>query len=109
MTLLIHGFRDARHSEWVRDFVAIMDEMKRYVLEKHPTGLVWNPSVSYMLFRVRRDSELCHREFMFQNTNLLHRQVPLHPLRPHSRPRLRRHLAHHQHQQEEASLLCSPS
>lgn len=27
-----------------------MDEMKRYVLENHPTGLIWNTSVSYVPF-----------------------------------------------------------
>jgi adenylyl cyclase-associated protein len=36
--------KDARHTEWVRAFIAIMDEMKRYILENHPTGLVWNTS-----------------------------------------------------------------
>ncbi|KAG9318865.1 adenylate cyclase associated N terminal-domain-containing protein [Chiua virens] len=34
--------KDVRHTEWVRAFIAIMDDMKRYVLENHPTGLVWN-------------------------------------------------------------------
>ncbi|KAF8136798.1 adenylate cyclase associated N terminal-domain-containing protein [Boletus edulis] len=43
---IIKEFRDqdARHAEWVRALVAVMDEMKRYVLENHPTGLVWNAS-----------------------------------------------------------------
>ncbi|KAL4068074.1 adenylate cyclase associated N terminal-domain-containing protein [Scleroderma yunnanense] len=36
--------KDARHAEWVRAFIGIIDEMKRYVLENHPTGLVWNTS-----------------------------------------------------------------
>lgn len=48
--LHVRGFRDARHAEWVRAFVAIMDEMKRYVLENHPTGLVWNAGVSRVPF-----------------------------------------------------------
>ncbi|KIJ68943.1 hypothetical protein HYDPIDRAFT_79601 [Hydnomerulius pinastri MD-312] len=36
--------KDARHTEWVRAFIAIIDEMKRYIMENHTTGLVWNAS-----------------------------------------------------------------
>ena len=38
--------RDPRHAEWVRGFMAVLDEMKRYVMEYHTTGLVWNPKVN---------------------------------------------------------------
>lgn len=34
--------KDARHADWVRGYVAILDEMKRYVMEYHTTGLTWN-------------------------------------------------------------------
>jgi adenylyl cyclase-associated protein len=34
--------RDKAHVEWVKAFTAIFDEMKKYVMEYHTTGLVWN-------------------------------------------------------------------
>jgi len=34
--------RDKTHVEWVKAFTAIFDEMKKYVMEHHTTGLVWN-------------------------------------------------------------------
>ncbi|KAI0317868.1 adenylate cyclase associated N terminal-domain-containing protein, partial [Amylostereum chailletii] len=34
--------KDAKHVEWVRAYIAIFDEMKKYVMEYHTTGLVWN-------------------------------------------------------------------
>jgi adenylyl cyclase-associated protein len=41
--------RDPRHAEWVRAFNGVLDGMKRYVMELHTTGLVWNASVSIHL------------------------------------------------------------
>lgn len=37
--------RDAKHVEWVRAYTAILDEMRKYVMEYHTTGLVWNAKV----------------------------------------------------------------
>ncbi|KAK7467074.1 suppressor of rasval19 [Stygiomarasmius scandens] len=34
--------KDARHAEWVRAFTAIFDEMRKYIMEFHSTGLTWN-------------------------------------------------------------------
>jgi len=34
--------RDKTHVEWVRAFTAIFDDMRKYVMEHHTTGLVWN-------------------------------------------------------------------
>ncbi|KAG2158424.1 adenylate cyclase associated N terminal-domain-containing protein [Suillus bovinus] len=34
--------KDPRHAEWVRGFNGVLDGMKRYVMEFHTTGLVWN-------------------------------------------------------------------
>ncbi|KAG6376520.1 adenylate cyclase-associated CAP [Boletus reticuloceps] len=78
---IIKEFRDqdARHAEWVRALVAVMDEMKRYVLENHPTGLVWNASVSYAPFYARHDSDF-NREFLFRSTKVLRLQMRLHLL-----------------------------
>lgn len=36
--------KDPRHAEWVRAFNGVLDGMKRYVVEFHTTGLVWNAS-----------------------------------------------------------------
>lgn len=37
--------RNPKHVEWVRSFVAILEEMRKYVKEYHLTGLAWNPKV----------------------------------------------------------------
>ncbi|KAI0003341.1 cyclase-associated protein [Russula compacta] len=34
--------KDKKHVEWVKAFTAIFDDMKKYVMEHHTTGLVWN-------------------------------------------------------------------
>ncbi|KAI0290512.1 adenylate cyclase associated N terminal-domain-containing protein [Russula brevipes] len=34
--------KDKTHVEWVKAFAAIFDDMKKYVMEHHTTGLVWN-------------------------------------------------------------------
>jgi adenylyl cyclase-associated protein len=34
--------RDKAHVEWVKAFTAIFDDLKKYVMEYHSTGLVWN-------------------------------------------------------------------
>ncbi|KAH0584335.1 hypothetical protein H2248_009877 [Termitomyces sp. 'cryptogamus'] len=35
--------KDPKHVEWVKAFLVILDELKKYVLEYHATGLTWNP------------------------------------------------------------------
>ncbi|KAF5365719.1 hypothetical protein D9758_003279 [Tetrapyrgos nigripes] len=35
--------KDARHAEWVRSLTATLDELRKYVMEYHTTGLTWNP------------------------------------------------------------------
>jgi hypothetical protein len=37
--------RDQKHTEWARGFLALLDELKKYVTEHHTTGLAWNPKV----------------------------------------------------------------
>ncbi|KAG6841681.1 hypothetical protein C0991_008319 [Blastosporella zonata] len=34
--------KDVQHVEWVKAFVAILDESKKYVMVYHTTGLAWN-------------------------------------------------------------------
>lgn len=36
--------KDPRHAEWIQAFNGVLDGMKRYVMEFHTTGLVWNAS-----------------------------------------------------------------
>ena len=37
--------RDAKHVDWVKSFIKILDETKKYVQQYHATGLAWNPKV----------------------------------------------------------------
>ena len=37
--------RDAKHVEWVRAFIGLLDESRKYNMEHHATGLSWNPKV----------------------------------------------------------------
>ncbi|KAI0259950.1 adenylate cyclase associated N terminal-domain-containing protein [Gloeopeniophorella convolvens] len=34
--------KDKRHVEWVRAYAEVFDDMRKYVMEFHTTGLVWN-------------------------------------------------------------------
>ncbi|KAK1232264.1 suppressor of rasval19 [Marasmius sp. AFHP31] len=35
--------KDPKHPEWVRSFTAVLEELRKYVMEHHTTGLSWNP------------------------------------------------------------------
>ncbi|CAE6421478.1 unnamed protein product [Rhizoctonia solani] len=35
--------KDQKHADWARGFLALLDELKKYVMEYHTTGLAWNP------------------------------------------------------------------
>ncbi|KAF8232305.1 cyclase-associated protein [Tricholoma matsutake] len=35
--------KDPKHVEWVKSFIAVLEEMRKYVMEYHTTGLSWNP------------------------------------------------------------------
>ena len=37
--------RDPKHVEWVRAFNGLLEELKKYTMEHHATGLGWNPKV----------------------------------------------------------------
>jgi hypothetical protein len=43
--VLVIYLRDPKHVEWVKSFVAVLEEMRKYVMEYHTTGLSWNPKV----------------------------------------------------------------
>ena len=82
--------RDKTHVEWVKAFTAIFDDMKKYVMEHHTTGLVWNAKARIIhasLSRACIDGP-CYRAYPFPSTR------PQHP--PPSMvlrlPRLRLHL-----------------
>jgi hypothetical protein len=46
--------RDPKHVEWVKSFMGVLEEMRKYVMEYHTTGLSWNPRV--WLLHIRTDS-----------------------------------------------------
>ncbi|THH08213.1 hypothetical protein EW145_g2859 [Phellinidium pouzarii] len=35
--------KDAKHVEWVRAWISLLEEQRKYVMEFHTTGLAWNP------------------------------------------------------------------
>jgi hypothetical protein len=37
--------RDQKHVEWVRAFISLLEELRKYTVEYHTTGLSWNPKV----------------------------------------------------------------
>ncbi|KAI0071819.1 cyclase-associated protein [Panus rudis PR-1116 ss-1] len=36
--------KDPRHAEWVKGFIGILEELRKYIMDFHTTGLTWNPS-----------------------------------------------------------------
>lgn len=42
-TELVH--RDPKHVEWVRAYLALLEELRKYIMEFHTTGLFWSPTV----------------------------------------------------------------
>ncbi|KAI0350239.1 hypothetical protein OH77DRAFT_1431240 [Trametes cingulata] len=35
--------KDPKHVEWVKAYVALLEEMRKYIMDHHTTGLAWNP------------------------------------------------------------------
>ncbi|KAH9932144.1 cyclase-associated protein [Amylocystis lapponica] len=35
--------KDPKHGEWVKGYSALLEELRKYIVEYHTTGLVWNP------------------------------------------------------------------
>ncbi|TFK55228.1 hypothetical protein OE88DRAFT_1653977 [Heliocybe sulcata] len=35
--------KDAKHAEWVRAYSGLIEELRKYIMEYHTTGLTWNP------------------------------------------------------------------
>ncbi|KAI0747648.1 adenylate cyclase associated N terminal-domain-containing protein [Daedaleopsis nitida] len=35
--------KDTKHAEWVKGYLSLLEELRKYVMEHHTTGLVWNP------------------------------------------------------------------
>ncbi len=42
---LIALLRDPKQVEWVRGWYGVLEELRKYVVEFHTTGLVWNAKV----------------------------------------------------------------
>ena len=41
--------RDPKHTEWVKAYVSLLEELRKYIMDYHTTGLVWNPKVCRLL------------------------------------------------------------
>lgn len=37
---------DKTQGEWVKAFITALEELKKYVMKFHTTGVAWNPKVS---------------------------------------------------------------
>ncbi len=37
--------RDPKHTEWVKGYISLIEEMRKYIMEYHTTGLRWNTNV----------------------------------------------------------------
>ncbi|EPT06234.1 hypothetical protein FOMPIDRAFT_1110430 [Fomitopsis schrenkii] len=35
--------KDPKHAEWVKAYISLLEELRKYVMDYHTTGLVWNP------------------------------------------------------------------
>lgn len=35
--------KDSRHADWVKAYVALIEELRKFIMEYHTTGLAWNP------------------------------------------------------------------
>ncbi|KAI9056890.1 hypothetical protein FKP32DRAFT_1585029 [Trametes sanguinea] len=35
--------KDPKHAEWVKAYLGLLEEMRKFIMEHHTTGLVWNP------------------------------------------------------------------
>ena len=71
--------RDKTHVEWVKAFTAIFDDMKKYVMEHHTTGLVWNAKARIIhasLSRACIDGP-CYRAYPFPSTRPQHPPPPM--------------------------------
>lgn len=66
--------KDKTHVDWANSFMAILTEVHGYVKKYHTTGVVWNPSVHFIVFMV-----LCFR-VKLQKLHLLLLQLQHQPL-----------------------------
>lgn len=44
---LIITSRDDKHIEWVKKYIAVLEALRKYVLDYHAPGLAWNPKVAF--------------------------------------------------------------
>lgn len=74
--------RDPKHAEWVKGYAALLEEMRKYIMEYHTTGLTWNPNVISLNISPDLLLTSLHRVWTLRNSR---------PLRVHQ---LRLHLDH---------------
>ena len=39
--------RDPKHAEWVKAYMSLIEELRKYIMEYHTTGLKWNANVCH--------------------------------------------------------------
>ncbi|PCH38464.1 hypothetical protein WOLCODRAFT_136295 [Wolfiporia cocos MD-104 SS10] len=49
--------KDAKHVEWVRAYTALLEKLRKYILEYHTTGLVWNNAEGVSLSQYQASSQ----------------------------------------------------
>lgn len=95
--------RDPTHVEWVRAYTAIFDDLKKYVMEYHTTGLYWNAKVrDPSTFPINLWANELHRRVYPSPSIRLRRLLP----RLVAPPRL--HLRHHLSHRHRVLLLLLP-
>jgi hypothetical protein len=48
--------RNLKQVEWARSFIAVLEELRKYIMQYHTTGLTWNPEVRSLAVSLRRPS-----------------------------------------------------
>lgn len=106
--------RNPKHAEWVKSYIALLEETRKYAMEYHTTGLAWNTKVlpsTFLTLYVFTD--IIYRESASLNTR--HPLVqppllpPLHPLHPRPLQWLHLHLPQQQLRLQEELLQSLPT
>jgi hypothetical protein len=96
--------RDKTHVEWVKGFTSIFDEMKKYVMEYHATGLVWNAKARKFIGTFHENiSPNASRNRAYPSPSIRPRQQP--QLVAHRLPHLRLHPLGHRRRRPVPLLL----
>ena len=48
----LHARRNPKQVEWARSFIALLEELRKYIMQYYTTGLTWNPKVRSLATQV---------------------------------------------------------